>query len=259
MEHNAQVTRLGLEIIEAAKKRNIILRLCGGAAVWIHCANRRDLFSVHGRKIADLDFVSTMKQRNEVQQLFDEFGFQVDTQIAAIPELRRSIFYRVKEGRVECRSDVHYDRMEYCHVIELEDRLTADYPTIPLAELLLSKLQIRQLSARDAQDLQALLLEHETGCGDKETINLAAVMGHCSKDWGLWKTTVDSIGRLRRMGALSPTDAELLSVRLNGLEQVLRESPKTWAWKIRGWVAGVAPWIRWYEEVDDVAPPSNLR
>ena len=43
--------------------------------------------------------------------------------------------------------------------------------TIPLAELFLTKAQIVQMNRKDVLDLLALLLDHEVGPGDAETIN----------------------------------------------------------------------------------------
>ena len=61
--------------------------------------------------------------------------------------------------------DVFYDRLEFCHTIPLVDRLEADAPTIPLAELVLSKLQIVKINEKDVIDLILLLLDHPVGSG----------------------------------------------------------------------------------------------
>jgi hypothetical protein len=49
------------------------------------------------------------------------------------------------------------------HIIEFKDRLEKDYPTIPLEELMLEKLQIVKINEKDIKDLIVLILEHEIG------------------------------------------------------------------------------------------------
>ena len=68
-----------------------------------------------------------------------------------------------------------YDELEFCHVIPLQGRLEDDRPTIPLAELLLSKLQIVRINEKDAVDACLILLDHELGSGNSEVIDLQRI------------------------------------------------------------------------------------
>ena len=74
-----------------------------------------------------------------------------------------------------------------CHEIPLEQRLTVDAATVPLAELLLTKLQIIELNEKDVRDTVALSHEHEV-TGDDSDVNAARVAELCGADWGLWRT-----------------------------------------------------------------------
>jgi hypothetical protein len=47
------------------------------------------------------------------------------------------------------------------HTIDLRDRFELDDATLPLADLLLTKLQIVQLNEKDVLDILALLADHE--------------------------------------------------------------------------------------------------
>ena len=63
-------------------------------------------------------------------------------------------------------------------------RLEADSPTIPLTELLLSKLQIVQITEKDVVDTILLLLDHELASGDAETIDWIGSPGCAPKSGG---------------------------------------------------------------------------
>ena len=52
-----------------------------------------------------------------------------------------------------CESECEFDRLDFCHVIPWsEQRLQADAPTLPLAELQLEKMQIVKLNEKDVID-----------------------------------------------------------------------------------------------------------
>ena len=61
--------------------------------------------------------------------------------------------------------DVLVDKLEMCHRIEFGDRLGKVAPTLPLAELLLSKLQVVKINKKDVLDALILLAEHPLGPG----------------------------------------------------------------------------------------------
>src|SRR4051812_24092370 len=58
-----------------------------------------------------------------------------------------------------------------CHNIPVTERLERDPATLPLAELLLTKLQIVELNERDATDAAALLHHHEVAADDDDALN----------------------------------------------------------------------------------------
>ena len=83
-----------------------------------------------------------------------------------------------------------------CHEIALASRLDRDPYTVPLAELLLTKLQIVELTARDQGDLYTLcyhhpVVDHPSAAGIEATVIAQA----CGADWGLWRTCTQSIER----------------------------------------------------------------
>ena len=76
--------------------------------------------------------------------------------------------------------DLFYERFEMCHRIPIMDRVQLEIRTIPLAELLLTKLQIVEINEKDQRDVCALLHEHPVGESDVETINAGEIARLCA-------------------------------------------------------------------------------
>jgi hypothetical protein len=164
---------------------------------------------------------------------------------------RRQLWYDEEQGR---QIDIFIGDFTMCHTLPLADRLQIEPLTIPLAELFLSKAQIFELNRKDILDLLTLLLDHEVGSGDEETINSDLIAELCAKDWGLYTTVSMTIQKLHTfMGegdvALDEEDAQVIKKRLVRLQKAMDEAPKTLAWKMR---AKVGTRVRWYEEVEEV-------
>jgi acetoin utilization deacetylase AcuC-like enzyme len=60
--------------------------------------------------------------------------------------------------------------------------------TVPLAELLLTNLQIVELNEKDVLDALAVLHDHPVGDGDGDWVNGERIAALCAADWGLWRT-----------------------------------------------------------------------
>lgn len=95
--------------------------------------------------------------------------------------------------------DVFLDKFIMEHALDLRQRLRLDDLTIPITDLLLTKLQNEKLEEKDAKDIVAILEDHELGrSDDREIINLDYLAGLCSQDWGLYKTIMESIEKIRK-------------------------------------------------------------
>ena len=71
-----------------------------------------------------------------------------------------------------------------------------DEDTVPLAELLLTKLQIIELNEKDVRDTVAILLEHDV-TDDDRGVNVNRVASLCGDDWGLWRTITRNLVSVR--------------------------------------------------------------
>jgi len=80
-----------------------------------------------------------------------------------------------------------------CHEIPFGDRLEVQDRTVPLAELLLTKLQIIELNEKDVRDTLLLAHGHEVADRDGDAINGARIAALCAADWGLWRTITANV------------------------------------------------------------------
>ena len=109
--------------------------------------------------------------------------------------------------------DVLVDTLEMCHRLEFGDRLALSTPTLPVADLLLSKLQVVKINRKDVLDALVLLAEHplrdndgaRTSTDGEGAINLRRITSITSNDWGWWRTVT---GNLDKLGQYLATDVQ---------------------------------------------------
>ena len=238
-------------IIAAVEAGGAAIRVLGSIGVALHCPDAKALLPSFERTYADIDFAAYGRSAREVSSALRHLGYREDREVSITSEGRRAIFDHPTEPRVHL--DVFFDELEFCHRIPLAGRLEADRPTIPLAELLLSKLQIVKLNEKDVVDTVLLLLDHELGAGDDDVIDVGRVAGLCAADWGLWRTLTMNLEKVR---ALAETYAQLSAdqraraiAATRALKRAIDESPKPLAWRVRDRVGDRR---QWWTDVDEV-------
>jgi len=237
-------------IIKASDEAGILLRVIGSLAFQMHCPEYGYLQEAMGRAYTDIDFGAYGKQTKEIKALMSGLGYTENREVFIVSEGERSIFDRPEIG---LHVDVFYEKLDFCHTIYWADRLEVDGPTIPLAEMLLEKMQIVQINEKDVIDTIMLLMEHPLGDNDNETINIKRIAELCSTDWGLWRTTTMNLDKVRQLayGYEVLKDGQIAHVESQvaaALERIEAEQ-KSLAWRLR---ARVGDRVRWYKEVDEV-------
>lgn len=182
----AQLEEEALDLLESAERRGVVLRLYGSLAFRIRCRAKRERFDRERPSvIRDIDFVSLLRWKKVIETLLRERGWRLDRDLATAPSARASILYYVRERRITARCDVAYNDLEYSHLINLENRLGVDDFTIPLAELLLSKLQAMRMAKKDCFDVVMLLLTQPFAENDADGISVRRIAELCYRDFGL--------------------------------------------------------------------------
>ena len=237
-------------IIKASDDAGILLRVIGSLAFQMHCPRFGYLQAAMGRAYTDIDFAAYRSQTKQIQELLTSLGYSENREVFIVSEGDRSIFDRPDVG---LHVDVFYDKLDFCHVIRWDGRLEVDAPTIPLAELLLEKMQIVQINEKDIIDTIMLLLEHSVGDSDNETIGIHRIAMLCASDWGLWRTTTMNLDKVRLLAQdytqLTGEQKARVSTQVGAVLARIEQEPKTLAWRLR---ARVGDRVKWYKDVDEV-------
>lgn len=232
----------------AAKTEGVLLRLLGALAFHIHCPKFSYMQGMLERTFTDIDFASYRRESSRINKLFVGLGYQPDVRVGALFG-SRLIFYAQGSGR---HCDVFLDKLEFCHDVDFKGRLEVDDPTIPLAELLLEKMQIVKLNEKDVVDTIMLLREHQIGESDDDTINGSYLAHLTARDWGLWRTFTLNLENVRRgvqtFVKLTEEDKKDVSSKITSLLTRIDEEPKTSGWKFR---SKIGEKKKWYRDVDE--------
>jgi hypothetical protein len=240
-----------LEALHQEENRHIILRLIGALAFRTHCPQYGYLQDAMGRSFTDIDFATYNRHIRDVMRLLSELGYQEDKMVTRLFGENRLLFHDEKNGR---HIDIFIDRLDFSHVLPLQGRLEADSETLPLAELLVEKMQIFQLNEKDVIDTIMLLREHPVGGHDDETIHAGVVSRLTANDWGLWRTLTDNLAhvseRLPQYAQLEEEDRRVVRGRIEELLSRIESQPKTMRWKLR---SAVGERMKWYKDVEELA------
>ncbi len=238
-------------ILKASDEAGVLLRVIGSLAFQMHCPRYGYLQQAMGRAYTDIDFAAYSKQQKPIQTLMSQLGYVDNQEVFIVSGGERSIFDRSEIG---LHIDIFWEKLDFCHVIRWTGRLEVDSPSIPLAELLLEKMQIVQINEKDVIDTIMLLLEHPLGDSDQETINMKRVAELCAADWGLWRTTTMNLGKVRLLSQgyeqLTPEQKNTIEAQVLQALARIDEEPKSMAWRLR---SRVGDRVKWYKDVDEVA------
>jgi len=231
-------------LVDLARADRLTLRIVGGIGVAIHAPSigRAD----PPRTYHDIDLVAPAGSA-AIARCMTAAGYLPAERFNALNGSERLLFHDPSGRRV----DVFTERVSMCHVLDLRDRLTIHPWTLPPADLLLSKLQIVEMTDRDAQDVRALLTDHDL-CDDDDGIDRRRLRAVCATDWGWWRTVDGSLTALiERWQAETANDEALAKplARAVAIRADLAAAPTSLAWRMR---ARIGERMRWYELPEEV-------
>jgi hypothetical protein len=234
-------------LLALADEQKVDLRLLGGVAVRLHAP---DVPPALDRVYKDLDFAITKKASGPLDQMLRDAGYTPHVSFNAMHARERGLFFDDDHGR---QVDVFVDSFRMCHAIPLADRFGVEKGTVPLAELLLTKLQIIEVNEKDIRDMVLLLHGHAVEEHDEDAVNGARIAELCASDWGLWRTITANLDRCREHVNdydLSNGDREQIAARFDQLLARVEAEPKSRGWKLR---AKVGERKRWYDLPEEVS------
>jgi hypothetical protein len=248
-DFSAERSRI-LDALSQEENKHVLMRLVGAQAFRTHCPKYGYIQDRLGRKFTDFDFVSYPRFGRDVRRILTDLGYEEDKQVTQLFGDRRMLF---RDPAFERHTDVFYNALDFCHPVNFIGRLEKEELTVPLAELLLEKMQIVQINEKDLIDSVMLLREHPIGDTDDETINAGIIAGILGKDWGFWRTFTANLklldGKLDTYKGLSAEDRRVVHGRIQELQGRIDAAPKTLAWKAR---AQIGDRVKWYKDVEEL-------
>ncbi|MGH2856512.1 MAG: hypothetical protein ACRDMJ_03400 [Solirubrobacteraceae bacterium] len=240
------VVQEGERLLGVAASANLALALLGGVAVRLRATEVPPSLD---REYKDLDFAVARGSSADVERLLRGAGYEPQVMFNAMNGKERMLFHDTDHGR---QVDVFVGSFRMCHEIPFGDRVAPGEATVPLAELLLTKLQIIELNEKDVRDTVLLLHGHEIADADGDAINGARIAELCAGDWGLWRTITQNLGRCgERVDDYELPEAHRgrIRERLKLLLDRIESEPKSRGWKMR---AKIGERKRWYELPEEV-------
>jgi len=242
-----EIVEQACKIVDLAKEKSVTLRLMGGAAFRVKCPKCSYYHEKVGRRLPDIDYAAYSRQRMGVVNLLKELNYEVDRRYAAIHPGRGHF-----ESPSQTEIDVFYDKLEMCHTISFKDRLELDYPTVPLADMLIQKMQIVEIEWKDIVDSFVLLLEKELGDSDNDQINYKYISKLLSNDWGFYHTVTSNLKKIHAESdtflGFSQKEKDIIRARISRIIEEIDKEPKSLQWKAR---SKIGTRKRWYNEVSD--------
>ncbi len=244
------VIKEATRIIDIGQSQGIVLRLLGGVAIGVRCPGAKN--PAIARQYPDIDLAGFKKQGRVIRNLFSTLGYSSNDMFNAIRGGRRLMFFDLQNKR---RVDLFLDSFEMCHKIDLRDRLTIDPLTIPLADMLATKLQVFQTNEKDIKDIVTILLDHDVGNSDKpDMISGPYLAKICADDWGVYKTFTIVIGKtlvLIDTFNLTATQKGTVKARLKQISDLIEAQPKSFSWNMRAKIGEKKAWYKLPEDMGD--------
>ncbi|HJW20972.1 MAG TPA: hypothetical protein VJ506_00935 [Candidatus Limnocylindrales bacterium] len=243
-----------IRVIDLADRAGLEVRLMGGLAFHVMCPDWTARIDRDGR---DIDLATRARDRRAFTELLVSLGYLADKHYNALFGHKQLYFVDPEWARPV---DVLIDQLEMCHRFEFGNRLAICDPTLPPAELLLSKLQVVKINRKDILDALALLSETPLAGDDVggAALSLSRITDLTSNDWGWWRTVTGNLEKLQAFITtdLRPDDLDFgretrfdPSAQIGELREAIDASSKSTRWKLR---ARVGDKVAWYQEPEEV-------
>ena len=236
-------------ILEATGGAGVVVRLLGGVAVAKHL--HRPLARELSRTYGDIDLIVHGDGARRLRDVLEALGYQANRHFNNLHGERRLQYLDMANDR---HLDVLIDVFEMCH--KLDNLVLTTHPqTLSPADLLLTKLQVVQITEKDLIDACTLLIQHQVEAVEGDCIDLRILADVCRRDWG-WFTTVtenllkvDDFARDRLQE--SEGQANVLA-KTGAIIDAVQKAPKALRWKARARVGRRVPWYILPEEPNTV-------
>jgi len=241
----SSITDEARRVVGEASARGEVVRIVGSVAFDLRAGDAR----LPRPPLNDIDLMAPARSERRVTAVLTSIGYTGEREFNARHGDRRLLFMDMARER---KLEVFVGTFAMCHTLPLDERLEIDPETVPLAELMLTKLQIVELNEKDLGDMHSLLISYDVGSSDARQINSDRISQLCARDWGLHHTVSLNLTRLGEdppSYTLSSGQRRTVDERVARLQRALEQAPKSTAWRIR---ARLGERVRWYVEPEEM-------
>ena len=194
------------------------------------------------RQPKDIDLATRKHDRRELRKFFEGEGYEVDRDMLVAMEGARYLF-RNRARSIDV--DVWVDVLDLCHRLDVSKRLGAG-STLSIEDLVLSKLQIVELTLGDLEDLTTMISVHslsgeQVERDNPEVIDVQYLTTILGDDWGFWRTALGNLEKLNEH--VGPE----VRPKVQKIVDLVKDSPKTIRWKLR---ARIGERRQWWQDVE---------
>lgn len=228
-----------VQIIDLAESKGVRLRLLGGLAFKRLCPSAND--SRYFRENKDIDLMGRREDSKAIMKILETLGYKPRVVFNKLNMGQRLIYYDMVNKR---RVDVFLDEFIMCHRFNFKESILARTYTLPMTQLVMTKLQVVEKTDKEYLDLIAAFRDFAVTDGG-EGIRGNEIAELCAKDWGMYTTFNKSLhALLARAEVLSDEERSVVTPRIQKLISMMKSRPKSLSWKIR---ARIGEKARWYE------------
>ncbi len=229
-------------IIEVAELYGARLREVGGLAFKRLCPSAHNPRFYRENK--DIDLMGRREDTKAITKAMEVLAYKPRELFNKLNMGQRLIYYDMTS---KFRIDIFLDEFAMCHKFDFRESILANTYTLPITQLMMTKLQVVQKTDKEYKDLMLGLHDFDvtngkSGIRGDEIANLAA------KDWGVYTTFRKSLHELITHAQSAGLSADSPVVpRAQKLIAMMDSHPKSMAWKLR---AKIGEKARWYELPD---------
>ncbi len=226
------------QIVERSGQEGVRLRLLGGLAFKALCQSANEAGFIRENK--DIDLIGRREDTKKIMQIMKTLGYRPREIFNRLNLGKRLIYHDVKNGR---RVDIFLDEFEMCHRFNFKESLEAHPLTLSITDLVITKLQVVQMTEKEHKDLAAAFNDYEV-TDQERGINGQRIAELCSRDWGIYRTFTGSLQVLKESLGSVETDSKRIADKVDLLLDLIENHPKGLSWKLRARVGEI---VRWYD------------
>ncbi len=227
------------QIIDAAEAKGVQLRLIGGLAFKLLCPSASG--PAYKRENKDIDLMGKRDDAKQTMGTMGALGYKPREIFNKLNMGQRLIYYDMTNRR---RVDLFLDEFVMCHKFNFKENILAGMKTLPITQLVMTKLQVVERTEKELLDLSAAFHDFQVTWMEGG-IQGGEIAGLCAKDWGMYTTFTKTLGALsERARNAGGEGSGVVLERVDRLAAMIRSEPKSLSWKMR---ARVGERAKWYE------------